>query len=109
MLRMMDSDKTHTGFLNTRGSTVVFLNSNDTIFPKADVQGLIKELTASLSQTTLTPLQRAQFQIQRKWLQDGSVPQAEFITVSSGLINPANNTNYMCIYSGLMVRPSRME
>ncbi|KAJ6486863.1 alcohol oxidase [Mycena sanguinolenta] len=98
----LNSEKTHTGFLTTRGSNVAFVNSNDPVFPQSDVQGLIDELNAALDGTGLTPLQRLQFHIQLEWLQDGSVPQAEFILSSSGLISPANDTNYMCILSGLM-------
>ncbi|KAJ7756408.1 alcohol oxidase [Mycena maculata] len=100
-------EKTHTGFLDTRNSNLVFLNSNDTVFPQADVQGLITELRASLAGSGLTPLQRAQFQIQLGWLEDGSVPQAEFIMSSSGLVDPANDTNYMSIVTGLMHPLSR--
>ncbi|KAF9445168.1 GMC oxidoreductase [Macrolepiota fuliginosa MF-IS2] len=98
------SNSNHTGFLTTRDSNLVFLTSNHTLFPKSDVQELISELTASLESNNneLTPLQRAQFNIQLAWLKDGSVPQGEFIGQSSGLILPANNTKYMCIISGLM-------
>ncbi|KAJ7154770.1 alcohol oxidase [Mycena filopes] len=100
-------EKTRTGFLNTRSSNLVFLSSNDTMFPQADVQGLIAELRGHLSGSHLSPLERLQFEIQLRWLRDGSVPQAEFITQSSGLISPANNTNYMCVVSGLMHPLSR--
>ncbi|KAF7330981.1 Alcohol oxidase [Mycena venus] len=100
-------ERTHTGFLNTRGNNVVFLNSNDSIFPHSDVQDLIQKLEAALSGTGLTPIQRMQFQIQLEWLQDGSVPQAEFILNSNGMINPANDTKYMCILAGLMHPLSR--
>ncbi|KAJ7142149.1 alcohol oxidase [Mycena crocata] len=100
-------EKTRTGFLNTRDSNVVFLNSNDSVFSTAEVRGLIKDLEASLSGAGLTPLQRAQFEIQLKWLHDGSVPQAELIAKSTGLINPANNTKYLSILSGLMHPLSR--
>jgi len=102
-------NKNRTGFLNARNSNLVFLSSNHTVFPKSDVQELISELTAllELNNNKLTPLQRAQFDIQLSWLKDGSVPQGEFIGQSNGLINPANNSKYMCITSGLMHPLSR--
>ncbi|KAJ7234408.1 alcohol oxidase [Mycena rebaudengoi] len=99
--------KTKTGFLNTRDSLLVFINSNDTVFPQKDVQNLIKELKGYLAGKALTPLQRTQFKIQLDWLQRGSVPQGEFIVKSMGLINPADNTNYMVLVSGLMHPLSR--
>jgi hypothetical protein len=103
VLTISNSQKTKTGFLNTRDSLLVFINSNDTVFPQKDVQNLIKELKGYLAGKALTPLQRTQFKIQLDWLQRGSVPQGEFIVKSMGLINPADNTNYMVLVSGLMV------
>ena len=53
--------------------------------------------------SNLTPLQRAQFNIQLTWLEDGTVPEGEFIAKSNGVVNPANNTKYLSMVSGLMV------
>jgi hypothetical protein len=102
-LTTINSEKTHNGFLNTRNSAIIFLGSGDAIFPKQDIQSLIQDLNTALLSSNLTPLQRAQFKIQLKWLKDGSVPGAEIIVQSNGLINPANNTNYLSMISGLMV------
>jgi hypothetical protein len=109
LLIYLHSDQHHTGFLNTRNSNLAFLTSNETIFPQSSIQELISELTASLESTNneLTPLQRAQFDIQLAWLKDGSVPQGEFIGQSNGLVNPANDTKYLSIISGLMHPLSR--
>lgn len=100
---MVLSDTNHTGFLTARDSNLVYLAPNDAIFQQSSTQELVSELTGSLESTELTPLQRAQFDIQLTWLRDGSVPQAEFTGQSNGLVDPANDTKYMSILSGLLV------
>lgn len=73
------------------------------MFPEEDLRSLVSDLKTALSSSSLTALQRAQYKIQLQWLQDGSVPQAEYIAQSNGLIDPANATNYMCFIQGLLV------
>lgn len=80
------------------------MGRNDTVFPVEDTQTLLQDLEEALTRKELTPLQRAQYSIQLKWLQGGLVPETEIITQSSGLIAPAPNTNYLSMISGLMVR-----
>jgi hypothetical protein len=99
----VNSETNHTGYLGTRNSQTVWLGRNDMTFSVQDGTALIAELTTVLAGTGLTPLQRAQYAIQLQWLQNGSVPQAEIIAQSMGLANPADNTNYLSMISGLMV------
>ena len=98
---MVDSDHNHTGFLDTRDSNLVFLTPNHAVFPRQDVQELVSELKTVQSSSGLTALQRAQYKIQLQWLEDGLVPQVEYIAKSNGLINPANNTKYLVVMQGL--------
>ncbi|KAF7795539.1 hypothetical protein EIP86_006701 [Pleurotus ostreatoroseus] len=68
---------------------------------------LMHRANRNISSSGLTALQRAQYKIQLQWLEDGLVPQAEYIAKSNGLINPANNTKYLVVMQGLLHPLSR--
>ena len=102
-LTLRYSDQTHGGFLNTRDANLVFLKSSHPVFPQSSVSTLVSELKTALQSKQLTGIQRAQYELQLQWLQEGTVPQAEYIAQSNGLISPADDTKYMCIMQGLLV------
>ena len=54
---------------------------------------------------TLQPLQH---QIQRQWIADGGVPQAEVILFDDGQLPPLQNTSYITILCVLLVSALRV-
>jgi len=90
----------HTGFLTTTDASLVFLPANATIWPNQAITSLISSLKNALKSNSLKPLQIKQYQTQLSWLETSNVPQTEIIASSSGLVNPANNTNYLGMLAG---------
>ena len=58
---------------------------------------MLQKFDHAVSSRVTTPLQAAQYKIQRKWLQDGTVPQLEFILFNNAFIAPAPNTSYIAL------------
>ena len=101
------SNLNRTGFVTTSDSTLAFVPSNAPILPNQEVDSLISELKSVLQNNSLTSLQKKQYQTQLTWLEQSSnVPEIEIIAHSTGLVNLANNTNYMSMLVGLLVSTS---
>ncbi|PCH34877.1 hypothetical protein WOLCODRAFT_19639 [Wolfiporia cocos MD-104 SS10] len=56
-----------------------------------------------ISNVAVGSLQTLQYPLQRSWLADGRVPQAELIASSRALVNPAPNESYISILGGIMI------
>lgn len=97
----------HTGFLTATDSALVFIPSNASVWPRQEITSLIASVNDVLKNSSLTPLQKQQYQIQLGWLENSNVPQTEIIASSAGLFNPANNTNYLAMLAGLLHPLSR--
>jgi len=100
-------NKDHTGFLTGTDSSLTFIPSNASVWPRSEISSLVSELQQVLQDKSLSPLKKAQYQIQLGWIKSSNVAQAEIIAQSSALLNGANNTNYLGILAGLMHPLSR--
>jgi hypothetical protein len=104
---LCDSDANRTGFLAATDSALVFLPANTTsIWNSTDLDSLITDLQKALQQPLAqgSPFLMQQWQMQLSWLTNNTVPQAEIILQSSGLVaNQTDNTNYLSTLVGLLV------
>lgn len=61
---------------------------------------MLSTLDRWLNTTTLTPLQSKQFDIQKRWINEDTVPGMEFVMIPMGGLTrtrPANETSYLII------------
>lgn len=64
---------------------------------------MIHDVQSHLENMPLTPMQRVSYGIQLSWLVNPTIPQVEVITLSKGLIAPANGTSYLSMLTGIQV------
>lgn len=99
---------THDGPLSSTISTLAFTSfkattsGNDTAY-----QDMLTTLDTWLNSTTLTPLQKKQYDIQKRWMNEETAPGMEFVMVPMGGLTrtrPANETSYLVV-SAILQHP----
>jgi hypothetical protein len=66
----------------------------------------LKILERSSKKGDLTPLQKAQYDIQLAWLKEGKVPDLEIGLFSRGFVMPEPDKTYFVVMAGIQVRIS---
>ena len=98
------SESKGTGWMATTDATAAFVPLKWTVEePKfaAMIQAL--EETIALERDSLSPLQKAQYEIQLDWLRKGETPQVLFVMMSMGVINPEQGKSYFTMVSSVQV------
>jgi len=95
----------HTGLLASTNSAFSF-HPLQAFAPRSKVKALVTEAAAHSAHTKHTPLQRAQYEIQSKWLLEGQVGQIELALVPGGGAIVTNvpiiaNASYVSIVAAL--------
>jgi len=62
------------------------------------------EETLTKERDSLSPLQKAQYEIQLDWLRKGETPQVLTVMASMGVINPEQGKSYFTMVSSVQVR-----
>jgi len=93
------------GWLAATGAAVSFL-PHSSVLDGSSSASLLNYFDASVAQN-MTPLARAQYEIQRSWISGGQIPDVEIIQVPVGTLNATEGRNYMTLMSGLMHPVSR--
>lgn len=91
-----------TGLLAATDSSLTFLPLS-AFLDEGDIDSIIEIFDQSVADKTRSPIQAAQYAIQRDWLISGDVPQIELIMWSRGFINPVANESYITVLAGGLV------
>ncbi|KAG8833606.1 hypothetical protein FRC17_010358 [Serendipita sp. 399] len=91
---------THDGVLASTINAVTFTSFQKTAENETVYQEMITGLDQWINSTGLTSLQRKQYEIQKRWINDGTVPGMEFVMIPSGGLTrtrPENDTSYITV------------
>ncbi|KAF9065909.1 alcohol oxidase [Rhodocollybia butyracea] len=93
-------NRTGTGLLTDLDTTVIF-SPLQAVVDSEQLVFLENVFDNDTRAQTLNPLEQLQFPIQRSWLRNGVVPDAEIILWSRGEVNPAINESYIFMLGGM--------
>ncbi|KAG8789041.1 hypothetical protein FRC16_001273 [Serendipita sp. 398] len=91
---------THDGVLASTINAVTFTSFQKTAENETVYQNMLTTLDQWINSTTLTSLQKKQYDIQKRWMNEGSVPGMEIVMIPSGGLTrtrPANETSYITV------------
>ncbi|THH21250.1 hypothetical protein EW146_g259 [Bondarzewia mesenterica] len=90
---------THSGVLAATDSALAFLPL-DLFLDKEDVQSILNTFDEVVAESKPSPFQKMQYDVQREWIEQGTVPQVELIMWSHGVVAPAANKSYITVFAG---------
>ncbi|TFY59193.1 hypothetical protein EVG20_g7881 [Dentipellis fragilis] len=99
-------NKTGQGWFANIDSTVIFLRLQDLVTP-ARFAELLQLFDASAAQAAPGSLQKMQYPIQRRWLEEGQIAISELAQASEGVIAPEAGQSYVFMLGGLSHPMSR--
>ncbi|KAG8833121.1 hypothetical protein FRC17_011303 [Serendipita sp. 399] len=91
---------THDGVLASTINAVTFTSFQKTAENETVYQEMITGLDQWINSTGLTSLQKKQYEIQKRWINESSVPGMEFVMIPSGGLTrtrPENDTSYITV------------
>jgi len=98
------SESKKTGWMTTTDATAAFSPLKETIGePKFTSIILALEETIAKERDSLSPLQKAQYEIQLDWLRKGEVPQVESVLFSMAVVQAEEGKSYFTILMGVQV------
>lgn len=102
MTPIIGSESQKKGWLAATESAVVFLPVSSST-PKDKLQSHLERLEESIKNGQLTPLQKAQYEIQIAWMKAGEVPDMEVVLFSKGLVMTEPDKSYFVVMAGIQV------
>jgi choline dehydrogenase-like flavoprotein len=93
-------NRTRTGMLTDLDTTVIF-SPLKSLVDSRSLERLENVFDNNTRAANLNPLEELQFSIQRYWLKNGVVPDAEIILWSRGEVDPAINESYIFMLGGM--------
>lgn len=93
-----------TGWMTTTDATAAFSSLRETVGePKFATMIQALEETIAKELDSLSPLQKAQYEIQLDWLRKGEVPQVESVVFSMAVVQAEEGQSYFTILMGVQV------
>lgn len=98
------SESKKTGWMTSTDATAAFTPLKWTV-GEPKLVAMMQALEETLKErSSLSPLQKAQYEIQLDWLRKGETPQVLTVMASMGVINPEQGKSYFTMVSSVQVR-----